>query len=194
MQWTNDCGKPPPACGWICPREAARETPRSNRKRGVNVGNGRSDQGRFVQFRHRRVRREAGFARDRRKRHIKGGRALLLAHRIHQRHRVVARGTFMSKRALLFVSRITGLRGIMRMPCMFDGMRGSDRIAGIRTKHAQLKPGDHAEKQQPCENVSHQRPGNSAQFGISARKKPDPVPDSASLAFHRCGSGHRYES
>lgn len=82
----------------------------------------------------------------------------------------------------------------MRMLSMFDGMRGGDRIAGIRAEHAQLQPGDHAEKQQPCENVSHQRPGNSAQFGISARKKPETVLSPVSLAFHLDGLGPSYKS
>lgn len=123
---------------------------------------------------------------------MKSGRALVLAHGIGQRHRVIARGILMTERAMLLVGRIAGLRGIMRMLSMFNSVGGDDGITWIRTEHANLQPGDHAKKQQPCENVSHQRPGNSAQFGISARKILNPASSAASLAFHLDGDGPSY--
>lgn len=59
---------------------------------------------------------------------------------------------------MLVMGRIAGLVRFVAMARLRLGMPLLHAFAGIGREGASLQPGEHAEQNQPCEQVSHERP------------------------------------
>lgn len=59
---------------------------------------------------------------------------------------------------MLVMGRIAGLARFVAMARVGLGMHLLHDFAGIGCESASLQPGEHADQNQPCEQVSHERP------------------------------------